>query len=38
MAAAAAAAHGGTYGLDPWLAALRAALAVEPVPDSLDAA
>jgi hypothetical protein len=36
--AAAAAAHGGTYGLDPWLATLRAALAAEPVPDSLDAA
>eukprot|EP01047_Picozoa_sp_COSAG01_P018471 COSAG01_NODE_1002_length_12208_cov_63.234701_3_plen_505_part_00 len=37
-AAAAAAAHGGTYGLDPWLATLRAALDAEPVPDSLDAA
>jgi hypothetical protein len=35
---AAAAAHGGTYGLDPWLATLRTALAAEPVPDSLDAA
>eukprot|EP01047_Picozoa_sp_COSAG01_P026052 COSAG01_NODE_1665_length_9571_cov_8.037162_4_plen_779_part_00 len=34
----AAAAHGGTHGLDPWLATLRAALAAEPVPDSLEAA
>jgi hypothetical protein len=37
-AAMAAAAHGGTYGLDPWLATLHTALATEPEPDSLDAA